>query len=205
MCSYAFHRPRLISGTGIDVQAELRLKAAGPGHVKLNPFPLKQSNLERAAVNRNSLQRHQAGIAPKEPFGMAQHHDGAYGIPSPQFQPTPPSHVSSPPHTKSPGFALQGTISPVESHAPTRQQMLPQPRNIGQASPPMGMRQPESGDPKSNMPGTATRAPRVSSAYYPSPFQKHYDQLGRSLFCSSRANPLISLRTRIRCPSRPGG
>lgn len=192
-------------GTGIDVQAELRLKTTGGGRVKPNPMLSKPPTLERAAVSRGSVQRHQAGIAPKEPFGMPQHRDGSYGIPSPQFQPTPSSHVSSPSHSKSPGFAIQGAMSPVDSHAPTRPHILPQPRNIGQASPPVGMRQSESSDPKSNMPGTGSRAPRVPSAYYPSPFQKHYDQLGMSLSYSRLSYLLTSSRARVRCSSRPSG
>lgn len=146
--------------------------------------PKPPTTLERAAVNRTSVQRHpQAGIAPKsaEPFGLPQHRDGAYGMPSPQFQATPPPHVSSPSHTKSPGFGFHGAMSPVGMDAQVQQQqqqgrpqLLPQSRNLNQASPPMGLQQSEN-DPK--VPGSRTA--RVSSAaYYPSPFQKHYDQLG---------------------------
>lgn len=164
--------------TGIDVQSELRLKSASGGPAKPNPMPSKPPAVDRTGVNRNPGQR-QPGIAPKEPFSMSQYRDGAYGMPSPQFQPTPSSHVSSPSHTKSPGFALQGAISPVESHGTSRPQILQQPRNLGQPSPPMGMRQPESNDPKSNIPGAGPRSSRIPSAYYPSPFQKHYDQLGK--------------------------
>jgi hypothetical protein len=137
------------------------------------------SALERAAANRSSAQRQQAGIAPKEPFGVSQHRDGAYGGPSPQYQTNHSSHASSPSHSKSPGFAIQGTISPVDHGPQARSQILPQPRNLGQSSPPMGMRQSESGDPKPGMAGgTGPRAPGASPAYYPSQFQRHYDQLG---------------------------
>ncbi|BCR96134.1 bZIP transcription factor [Aspergillus luchuensis] len=173
---------RILLEKGIDVQAELRLKAGAPGAGAAKPTPMAAkppSTLERAAVNRTSAQRH-PGIAPKEPFGMAQHRDGAYGIPSPQFQATPPSHVSSPSHAKSPGFPFQGAMSPVgvDPQAQQRSQMLSHSRNISQTSPPMSIGQPESTDPKAAMPGgTNPRAPRVPSAYYPSPFQKHYDQL----------------------------
>ena len=166
------------------MQAELRLKAGAPGAGAGKPTPMAAkppTTLERAAVNRTSAQRH-PGIAPKEPFSMAQHRDGAYGIPSPQFQATPPSHVSSPSHAKSPGFPFQGAMSPVgvDPQAQQRSQMLSHSRNLSQASPPMSIGQPESTDPKSAMPGgTNPRAPRVPSAYYPSPFQKHYDQLGK--------------------------
>ena len=188
--------------TGIDVQAELQLKtgtSGGAPQPKPAPVPPKPpSTLERAAVNRTSAQRqHQAGIAPKasEPFGIPPNRDGAYGISSPQFQATPSSHVSSPSHTKSPGFGFQGAMSPVgmdpqqaqhqhqQQHQQGRPQLLPQPSNFNQASPPVGMQRPEN-DPKPgvSMPGgTGPRTARVpSSAYYPSPFQKHYDQLGMS-------------------------
>ncbi|PWY84578.1 hypothetical protein BO94DRAFT_104812 [Aspergillus sclerotioniger CBS 115572] len=173
---------RILLEKGIDVQAELRLKAGAPGAGAGKPTPMAAkppTTLERAAVNRTSAQRH-PGIAPKEPFSMAQHRDNAYGIPSPQFQATPPSHVSSPSHAKSPGFPFQGAMSPVgvDPQAQQRSQMLSHSRNLSQASPPMSIGQPESTDPKSAMPGgTNPRAPRVPSAYYPSPFQKHYDQL----------------------------
>jgi hypothetical protein len=96
---------------GIDVQAELRLKTGAPGAPpKANPMPPKAAPSAGARPN----QRHPAGIASKpETFGMSQR-EGAYGIPSPQFQATPTSHVSSPSHAKSPGFGFQGAMSPVE-------------------------------------------------------------------------------------------
>ncbi|KAL4897010.1 hypothetical protein BDV59DRAFT_169550 [Aspergillus ambiguus] len=136
------------------------------------------SSLERAALSRNSAQRH-PGIAPKESFGMAQNRDGAYGIPSPQFQATPPSHVSSPSHAKSPGFGFQGAMSPVGvDPQQARSQVMSHSRNISHTSPPMSIGQPESADPKSAVSGgTGPRGSRVPAAYYPSPFQKHYDQL----------------------------
>ncbi|PLB36123.1 putative bZIP transcription factor [Aspergillus candidus] len=178
---------RILLEKGIDVQAELRLKTGNPGATagKPNPVaPKPSASLERAAVNRNTAQRHPTGIAPKgDTFGMSQHREGAYGIPSPQFQATPPSHVSSPSHTKSPGFAYQGAISPVaidpqqaQQHAQQRTQMLSHSRNVSQTSPPISLGQPDTADLKATMPAQS-RAARVASAYYPSPFQKHYDQL----------------------------
>ena len=175
------------------MQAELQLKTGNPGGgaPAKNPSMAAKppSTLERAAVNRNSAQRHQAGIAPKttEPFGLPQHRESAYGVPSPQFQATPSSHVSSPSHTKSPGFGFQGAMSPVgldpqQAQQQGRPQLLPQPRNINHSSPPIGIQQSDN-DPKSAVPGgPGPRASRVpSAAYYPSPFQKHYDQLGMYL------------------------
>ncbi|EIT76871.1 hypothetical protein BDV35DRAFT_266953 [Aspergillus flavus] len=172
---------RILLEKGIDVQAELRLKAGAPGP-KPNPMAGKPpSTLERAALNRNSAQRHPPGIAPKgEPFGMPQPRDGAYGIPSPQFQATPQSHVSSPSHAKSPGFAFQGAMSPagVDPQQAAQHSRLSHSRNLSQTSPPMSVAQSDTTDPKSALSGGAgPRGPRVASAYYPSPFQKHYDQL----------------------------
>lgn len=108
--------------------------------------------------------------------------EGAYGIPSPQFQATPTSHVSSPSHAKSPGFGFQG-MSPVNVDSQTgRPQLLPQPRTFNQTSPPaISMPQTEPSDPKSQPRSAGAMGPRarVAAAYYPSPFQKHYDQLGK--------------------------
>lgn len=137
-----------------------------------------------SAVGARSNQRHPAGIASKpETFGMSQR-EGAYGIPSPQFQATPTSHVSSPSHAKSPGFGFQGAMSPVEAGRP---QLLPQPRSFSQTSPPaISMPQTEPSDSKPQSRGAGAMGPRgarvAAAAYYPSPFQKHYDQLGKLIF-----------------------
>ncbi|KAJ5293781.1 hypothetical protein PENANT_c002G08852 [Penicillium antarcticum] len=160
---------RILLEKGIDVQAELRLKTGAPGAPpKQNPMPPKSAPGARSA-------RHPAGIASKpEAFGIAQR-EGAYGVPSPQFQATPTSHVSSPSHAKSPGFGFQGAMSPVEQ-GQGRPQLLPQPRSFNQTSPPaISMPQTEPSDAKSSRMGP--RGGRVAAAYYPSPFQKHYDQL----------------------------
>ncbi|KAL4953839.1 hypothetical protein BDW69DRAFT_205607 [Aspergillus filifer] len=171
---------RILLEKGIDVQAELRLKTGatnGPG--KPSPVTTKPPSLQQAAISRSSAQRHPSGLAPKEPFNIPGSRDGGFGIPSPQFQATPPSHVSSPSHTKSPGYGFQGAISPVEAQAQhARSQMISHSRNISQTSPPMSVGQPEPTDPKAAMSaGMGPRASRLPSAYYPSPFQKHYDQL----------------------------
>ncbi|KAL1964095.1 hypothetical protein VTN77DRAFT_7513 [Rasamsonia byssochlamydoides] len=213
---------RILIEKGIDVQAELRLKtgnASGFGPVKPGPLPPKQpSPLERAAISRNSAQRQgSGGIAPKTDLaGMPQQHrDGAYNVHSPQLQPTPSSHVSSPSTARSPGFALQGAMSPkgTEFQAQQQQQqqqqgrsaMLSQPRAFSQA-PQMGMSHAESLDPSTT---TATNAPsqsmvpgssmasRVPSVYYPSPFQKHYDQLGKLTPPDSTPTSWSSVRPRL--------
>ncbi|CEL07992.1 hypothetical protein BJX68DRAFT_84855 [Aspergillus pseudodeflectus] len=169
---------RILLEKGIDVQAELRLKAGTPnGPGKPSPITAKAPSLQQAAISRSSAQRHPSGLAPKEPFSVPPSRDGGFSIPSPQFQATPPSHVSSPSHTKSPGYGFQGAMSPagIDPQAQHARSLISHSRNISQTSPPMSIGQPEPIDPKSGPMGS--RAPRVPSAYYPSPFQKHYDQL----------------------------
>lgn len=205
---------RILLEKGIDVQAELRLKTGAPGAAAKpapNPMPPKSAP---APPGPRPGQRHPAGIASKpDAFGISQR-EGAYGVSSPQFQATPTSHVSSPSHAKSPGFAFQGGgMSPVgvESQA-GRPQLLPQPRTFNnQTSPPaISMPHTDPSDAKPRRPG----AGRVPSAYYPSPFQKHYDQLGKNytfkipeglLFPILPKSLANTSRTRIRCSSRYGG
>lgn len=68
-------------------------------------------------------------------------------------------------------------VDPQAQH--TRPQMISHSRNISQTSPPMSVGQPDTTDPKSAVSaGMGSRASRLPSVYYPSPFQKHYDQLG---------------------------
>jgi hypothetical protein len=176
---------------GIDVQAELRLKTpatAAPGIVALKPGTLapKQppASLERPAPSRNPIQRPGIGIAPKlEVSGLPPppQRDGVYHVHSPQLQPTPPSHVSSPTNSRSPGFALQGAISPEggdfqaqqpQQHA--RPPLLSQPRAFTQA-PPMAMAEAMDTSPTQSLMPRSAMAARLSSTFYP--FQKHYDQL----------------------------
>lgn len=170
--------PPLTLTPGIDVQAELRLKTGAPGaQPKTTPMPPKPA--PGPGAGPRPAQRH-PGIASKpDAFGMPQR-DAAYAVPSPQFQATPTSHVSSPSHTKSPGFGFQGGMSPVtvEQQGTGRPQLLPQPRAFNnQTSPPaISMPQTDPNDGKSRLPRGQQQ--RVSAAYYPSPFQKHYDQLG---------------------------
>lgn len=168
---------RILLEKGIDVQAELRLKTGAPGAVAKpasNPMPPKSAP---APPGPRTVQRHPSGLASKpDAFGISQR-EGAYGVSSPQFQATPTSHVSSPSHAKSPGFGFQGGMSPVGVEPQAgRPQLLPQPRTFNnQTSPPaISMPQTDPSDPKPRRPGAGGR---VSAAYYPSPFQKHYDQL----------------------------
>ena len=182
---------------GIDVQAELHLKSSSPSIPPTKPTsipPNQNPPLQRAAVNRQSTHRHhKSGIAPKlDQINMPQtQRENAYTIHSPQLQPTPSSHVSSPSAAKSPGFALQGGMSPTgtdfqaqQQQQQPRSQLLPRSRTFSQTQASILIPHTDSvdtiGDSQSVMPVTSapisTHAP---SSYYPSPFQKHYDQLGK--------------------------
>ena len=149
-------------------------------------------------MNRQQQARRMpAGIAPKlEPVNpMVQaNREGVFSNQSPQLQPTPPSQTSSPSTSKSPGFMMQGGISPSGAdfqaqHQPQQQQQqqqqLPRP---SQQPPPRSLTHPpfplaaEQMAPvhQPNVPmSTGGAMPGVPSTYYPSPFQKHYDQLGK--------------------------
>ncbi|KAJ9293040.1 hypothetical protein DTO271G3_8175 [Paecilomyces variotii] len=159
---------RILLEKGIDVQAELRLKSAAPGMAPVKPntmVPKQPAPLDRTAIHRNSLTRQKAGIVPKPDLpGMSQQHrEGAYGVQSPQLQPTPSSHVSSPSTARSPGFGLSGAMSPTSTEFQTQQQqqhgrppLLPQQRSFNQGPSSMGMANSDSMEPatsQSMMPG----------------------------------------------------
>lgn len=219
---------RILLEKGIDVQAELRLKTGNPaGLPPIRPGSKQSSPLERAAISRNSAQRHSTGgLAPKSdvtPGGVAQPRDGAYNIHSPQLQPSP-SSLSSPSTGRSPGFALQGAMSPKGAEFPTQQQQ--QQQQSGRAVPMLSQQRgyPQSasmGDdslnataapgassssspPQSMMPGSSapsgSMAAGMSSLYYPSPFQKQYNQLGK-LTPSQSPDQWGSFRPRLNNPS----
>ncbi|KAJ5723396.1 hypothetical protein N7488_001431, partial [Penicillium malachiteum] len=167
---------RILLEKGIDVQAELRLKTGAPGvQPKTTPMPPKPAP---GPAGPRPTQRHPGLASKSDAFAMSQR-EGAYAVPSPQFQATPTSHVSSPSHAKSPGFGFQGGMSPVgvDQQGTARPQLLPQPRTFNnQTSPPaISMPQTDPNDSKPRLPRGQQQ--RVAAAYYPSPFQKHYDQL----------------------------
>jgi hypothetical protein len=180
-----------LAAVGIDVQAELRLRNAASSCVapgQQGSLVPKQSTTP-LELSRNLTQRPGPGIAPKlEQLSIPpQHRDGVYSVHSPKLQPTPPSHVSSPTNGRSPAFALQGAMPPKGGDFQAQQQqqhsrpsLLPQARTFPSA-PQMGIGHSEAMDAVPSQPvmcGNAMTS-RLPSAYYPSPFQKHYDQLGK--------------------------
>ncbi|KAL2387168.1 hypothetical protein RJZ90_000201 [Blastomyces dermatitidis] len=123
---------RILLEKGIDVQAELRMKSGSPDVPPAKPArqPISQNSpLSRTAINRQSVNRHKVGMPQKlDHSNISQaHREDSYTLRSPQLHPTPISHGSSPSTAKSPGFSLQGGMSPsgTEMH-PQQQQNIPQ-------------------------------------------------------------------------------
>lgn len=203
------------------MQAELSSKTESP---QLAPTKVVQqagnqpSPVQRAIMNRHhQARRSLSGIGPKavSSYAAAQsRQERHFPSHSPQLQPTPPSHTSSPIATKSPGFVQEGMNSPasdVQSQHHSQQQQQQQqkaqpqqqrapipPRTASQSHPRAypGIAIPTSdsathlmtlstaGESRS---GGGTDKSCPGSAYYPSHFQNHINQLGKL------SRPLLSL------------
>ncbi|OCL14968.1 hypothetical protein AOQ84DRAFT_279950 [Glonium stellatum] len=197
---------RILLEKGIDVQAELRAKTGSPNlgptrtPASANTSP-NQPPMQRAIMNRHQQARRSIGVPPKA--------EGVHGLPliqpegvlpnrSPLSQPTPSSHVSSPSTTatRSPNFIPQSGTSVSPNFGPVAQQqhLRPQQPPRSQYTPLMAPQRPSviTNHPASNgmssastvgsgagsvMTGSSTSG--GPSAYYPSPFQSHMDQLGK--------------------------
>ncbi|KAI9812184.1 MAG: hypothetical protein M1827_004850 [Pycnora praestabilis] len=190
---------RILLEKGIDVQAELRAKTGSPhlGQQNAALAPVSQQPpIQRAIMNRHHQARRSAsGVTPKIEPGNAMSQtprEAIYPNRSPQLQPTPPSHISSPTTSRSPGFAAQGVMTPpvpdlqaqqMQQHQ--QQQQRPQPPLKRTSQPhhhsPLhdaGHLGPTSESPRGSTGGTGTGSSAgVPNAYYPSPFQNHIDQL----------------------------
>jgi hypothetical protein len=168
-----------------------------------------QPQLQRAAVQRQHARRSAGqGFLPKLAPGQANP-DMSFSSASPQGHPTPSSHASSPTNmpTKSPMTMHQGGMTPPTSaviaqgqaqqyHAYPRasqqpsnpgyfqtQAQLPRSSHRGQPSHYQSSASSTASQQSFNPPMSAGRSAAGSataaSAYYPSPFQKHIDQLGK--------------------------
>jgi len=174
--------------------------------------------MQKAMLNRqHSAARQRPAMAPP-PIQTVGHSPrvNAMGetMNSPVVQPTPPSQRSSPSTTRSPGFPMQGLASPATELQPRQQypqqrQMQPMPQsafqqqqqrahNRSMSAHTMGQPYPRR---SMHVPVSQTQA-----AYYPTSFQKHYDQLGKSTpiqpfpfllgsFVRPRLNPLVQTRS----------
>lgn len=105
---------------------------------------------------------------------------------SPLTQPTPPSQRSSPSTTRSPGYPLGGMGSPTADMQPQRfpqqRQMQPIPQQFGQQQHRMHNRSMSANTVGQPYPRRSMHVPmsQTQTQYYPTSFQKHYDQLGKS-------------------------
>jgi hypothetical protein len=167
------------------VQAELRAKGGspnlGPTRMPVSAAPVSQP-IQRYAVNKYAQNRRSLTGMPK-PDGVSP------GLPptiSPRIQPTPTSHISSPTTsiTQSPNFLPQGgAISPSFGPiAQQSQQLRPPPQQLRpQFNPPQRPAAVSSTYPTSaaTIASALTANPGTGPGYYPSPFQNHYEELGK--------------------------
>ncbi|KAK5938783.1 hypothetical protein PMZ80_008975 [Knufia obscura] len=187
---------RILLEKGIDVQGELRLKGSPHlGPIRQRGVGSQSMPMQKAMMNRQrSAARQRPAMAPPPIQTVGQTRANAMGdtVNSPLVQPTPPSQHSSPSTTRSPGFPMQGIASPSTDLQPRQQ--YPQQRKM-QPMPQAAFQQPQQqqqqrshsrsmsahtmGQPYSrrsmHVPVSQTQA-----NYYPTSFQKHYDQLGNT-------------------------
>lgn len=184
---------------GIDVQAELQLKTGSPamGHTYMPPHPASNSMasapLQRTAINRQHARRAGQPFTQRMAPGSAAQSELSFSARSPQGHPTPSSHASSPTAlTQSPASMQQGGITPPASAMHGQQQhysvQQPRPRYVMQ-HPPQRVAPPVQYANSNSVPNLP--APNLAdgnnnnsvasapSAYYPSPFQKHIEELGK--------------------------
>ncbi|KAK8172016.1 hypothetical protein BKA80DRAFT_261817 [Phyllosticta citrichinensis] len=194
---------RILLEKGIDVQAELRAKTGSPhlGPTRMPPpagSAVQQQPpppMQRAIMNRHHQARRSFAAMPQkiDVDAAVQNH-------SPQSQPTPASHMSSPSTTatKSPNFvpSVSPNVGPVSQPQAQQQQQQQQQQQI-RPQPPRQQYNPlppprpsvntqfnaSNGVPNASPVNTpAGGNPMAGSAngasnYYPSPFQSHMDQL----------------------------
>lgn len=177
--------------TGIDVQAELRAKGGspnlGPTRMPVSTAPLTQP-IQRYAVNKYAQNRRSLGNIPKSSSPTQ-----AVNI-SPNIRPQPTSGISSPTvsaHHRSPNFLPQqnGPMSP--AFGPSGQQIRPHTQQVRpQFQPPPRPSIATAGYPSSastinSAVSAASSGPNPNqvqqnpNSFYNSPFQNHYDQLGK--------------------------
>lgn len=177
---------------GIDVQAELQLKtgspALGPAYMPPHPAPgsMAPAPLQRTALNRQHARRAGQPFAQRMAPGSAAPSEASFSARSPQGHPTPSSHASSPTgiSTQSPASMQQGGITPPASvmHAQQQHYAVQQhsrPRYVMQHPPQRAAPPVQYGNSTSNLTDSNGGVSSAPSAYYPSPFQKHIEELGK--------------------------
>lgn len=159
---------RLLLEKGIDVQAELRMKGAPlPG---ANRFSATSPTGQASPMQRAMLNRQQQARANVHAPGMGRPMPPSQ---SPSMHASPSSQHSSTSTGKSSGYGIQGGISPPTSDIQAQQQMQPRPQ------PPFG-HHPNMPPPAPSSQSYQQNSSSMQTGYYPSSFQKHYDQLGKS-------------------------
>ncbi|THW89447.1 hypothetical protein D6D12_01280 [Aureobasidium pullulans] len=184
---------RILLEKGIDVQAELQMKTGSPalGHTYIPhhaPAPMAAAPLQRTALNRQHARRSGQVYPPRVGPGAGAQSDLSFSARSPQGHPTPSSHASSPTalSTQSPAALQPGAMTPPASVIAGGQQQqygVPQPpRSRYVMQHPPQHRGPAYSAPNgvSSITEPTNGVPGSASAFYPSPFQKHIEQLGNT-------------------------
>ncbi|KAG9582508.1 hypothetical protein KCU77_g18251, partial [Aureobasidium melanogenum] len=181
---------RILLEKGIDVQAELQMKTGSPalGHSYIPhhaPSSMAAAPLQRTALNRQHARRSGQVYPPRIGPGAAAQPDLSFSARSPQGHPTPSSHASSPTalSTQSPAAMQPGAMTPPASVITGGQQQQygvgqpPRSRYVMQHPP--QHRGPAFSAPNgvSSMSESTNGVAGNASAFYPSPFQKHIEQL----------------------------
>ena len=176
----------LMGHPGIDVQAELALKGSPHLRPVQRPSMASQASpMQKAMLNRQQQVRQRPIAAPPLQTGNPSSRGGQGNFAgSPTGQPTPPSQHSSPSTGRSPGFALQGGMtSPASDLQAQNHQQRPMAPSQRPSFPPQHRAHSRNlSSPATSRPLPSAQHPTSAahqSAYYPSSFQKHYDQLGK--------------------------
>lgn len=196
------------------MQAELQLKtgspALGPTYMPPHPAPgsMVSAPLQRTAMNRQHARRAGQPFTQRMAPGSATQSEMSFSARSPQGHPTPSSHASSPTaiSTQSPASMQPGGMTPPASAVHGQQQHYAvqqpsRPRYVMQ-HPPQRVAPPVQYSNSSNVSGLSASSSlgengngTAPSAYYPSPFQKHIEELGKLSRILNR-----SLPNRTMCP-----
>lgn len=203
---------RILLEKGIDVQAELQMKAGSPalGHSYIPhhaPPPMSAAPLQRTALNRQHARRSGQVYPPRIGPGAVAQSDLSFSARSPQGHPTPSSHASSPTalSTQSPAALQPGAMTPPASVITGQQQygvgQPPRSRYVMQHPPQhRGPTFPGSNgvssitEPTNGVPGGA-------SAFYPSPFQKHIEQLDQEYDAQPNSSSMLETESEANEPT----
>ena len=168
------------------------------------PASMAPAPLQRTALNRQHARRAGQVFPPRIGPGSAAQPDLSCSARSPQGHPTPSSHASSPTamSTQSPASLQPGAMTPPASVITGGQQQY------GVAQPPRSryvmQHPPQHRGPAfaatngvSSLAETSNGAQGGASNFYPSPFQKHIEQLGKLSHLLFRSFPIELCRPRL--------